>query len=105
MAWLGLVMMGVAHAATAPIAAARQAPSAAMSSHALHHATMVVSDSVPDAGCGMTFGCHCGVSCYGVVVPFAPTLAHVPATPQAYAPGVQPVPLGTGEPPLHPPPA
>ncbi|NII11187.1 hypothetical protein [Oleiagrimonas sp. C23AA] len=103
LAWFGLVMMGIAHAAPAPTASAQHATSAPATAHASHHAAAAASDGTPDTGCGMTFGCHCGTSCYGAIVPFAPIFARTDCAGETYAPGVQPVPPGRGEPPLHPP--
>lgn len=109
LAWLGLVMMGVAHAApvsmsmSMSMAAADQASSAPVMSHHARHGHAAIPDGAPDSGCGMTFGCHCGTSCYGAIMPCAPVLASASPVGETYAQGVHPVPIGVGDPPLHPP--
>lgn len=104
LAWLGLVMMGPVHAASMPMASAYASPAKATSgpAHPVLTATATAT-GMPVAGCGMTFGCHCGMSCFALAVSSAQPVAGIEGARETGAHVVQPVPAGMDDPPLHPP--
>jgi hypothetical protein len=103
LAWLGLVMMGTVHATSMHVGSAHASPPRAASGPAHPVLTTKAVTRTPPAGCGMTFGCHCDMSCYAVAIPYAQSLAGVEARRETGAHVVQPVPAGMDDPPLHPP--
>ncbi|GAB3038632.1 hypothetical protein GCM10027285_23350 [Oleiagrimonas citrea] len=95
LAWLGLVLMGMAQAMPVPTHDTLSLQASTLSTTTGHtHASHT---------CGAQFGCHCGGLCYGGTVPDSRALAHASMHGNEYAPLAPSVPVRLHPPLLHPP--